>query len=262
MIRMLFLLATISCMQRSYAATVDTVSIYSEVMKRNIKAVVIEPSGGKGGEAYPVLYLLHGLGGNYSLWINKVPYLQQAADKYKCVIVCPDGGRATVYFDNPMDSSSRFESHFVQELMPYIEQHYPVSLDRRYRAITGISMGGFGAMLIASRHNDLFSVAGSMSGVLNLRPFTTGSALRQKIADSTCCSIDWEKLKNTRLIIDCGLQDYLLPVNRNIHKQLETKQIAHDYIEREGRHDWYYWKVAIDFQLFFIRKAWDEGLSN
>ncbi|MBZ5856547.1 alpha/beta hydrolase [Flavihumibacter profundi] len=253
----------------AHAATVDTINIFSAAMKRNIKAIVIQPSNTPERKAFPVFYLLHGFGGKYSLWINKVPQLQQLSDKYGCIIVCPDGGYTTLYFDNPLDSSSKFESHFIGELMPYIEKHYPTLNDRKFRAISGNSMGGFGAYYLASRHLDLFYAAGSMSGVLDLNPFSPNSPISKKVTDTTCCKVNWDKFTafniadslkpgQIRLIMDCGLDDYLLQVNRNVHKKLMDRRIAHDYIERPGRHEWDYWKNAVEFQLLFFRKAWDE----
>lgn len=269
--RNLVLSILLCCLQLVAAAgSVDTVRVYSHSMKKEIKAVIIQPIEKGKGISYPVLYLLHGFGGNSGLWITKVPELQQLADKYGCVIVCPDAGYTTLYFDNPLDSNSRFETHFISELMPFVESHYPVSRERKYRAISGLSMGGFGAFFLASRHMELFGAAGSMSGVLDLKPFSGNKLAVKQGIDSTCCSVNWDNFippkvsdstrhGQTRLIIDCGLDDYLLAVNRNVHKRLANQKIAHDYTERPGRHEWGYWKNAIEFQLLFFRKGWDEN---
>lgn len=257
---------------RASAGTVDTISIQQAGLKEPIKAVVIKPDHAGYNHKVPVLYLLHGFGGKYSLWLQKVPELMQLADEYDCLIVCPDGGYTTLYFDNPLDPKYRFETHFIQVLMPYIESHYPTLNDRRFRSVTGNSMGGFGGFFLASRHPDLFASAGSMSGVLDLNPFSSSSPLRQKTTDTTCCVVNWEALDKAthpadttvsalRLIMDCGQEDYLLQVNRNVHKKLSDLKIPHDYIERPGRHEWPYWKNAILYQLLFFRQSWDQAMA-
>src|SRR4051812_26329622 len=86
---LLFLLANAVVLN---AATVDTALTYSAAMKKNIKAVVVKPDGYIKDKKYPVIYLLHGHGGNYADWISKVPGIKALADQYNVLIVCPDGG--------------------------------------------------------------------------------------------------------------------------------------------------------------------------
>src|SRR4026207_2027803 len=88
-----------------YAASVDTISIYSAAMKKSSKCVVITPdSYKKNKNGYPVVYLLHGHSGDYSNWIKKVPAIKQYVDRYQLIIVCPDGHYSSWYFDSPVDS--------------------------------------------------------------------------------------------------------------------------------------------------------------
>ncbi|GAO43517.1 alpha/beta hydrolase [Flavihumibacter petaseus] len=245
------------------AAPVDTVRVYSHALNRNIPAVVIQPRAKAPDEGFPILYLLHGFGGNYALWINKVPQLQDLCDKYGCIIVCPDGGRTTLYFDNPFDTTYQFETHFIRELMPWVESHYPVRRDRQFRAISGLSMGGFGAFYLASRHADLFGAAGSMSGALNVDALAQYSTLGRK--DTTCCRIRWNAFatpEKVALAMECGTKDYLLAANRTAHQKLLDLGIPHDYTERPGKHEWEYWQNAIRFQLLFFRNYWDNAENN
>lgn len=263
----IFLLFSFS---QAWAGKIDTLSIYSSAMKKEMKAIVIKPLAPPPPQGYPVVYLLHGMGGTYNLWITKVPELQDAADRYGCMVVCPDGGKMTLYFDNPLDPGYRFESHFIKELIPYIDTHFPVSTDRRFRAVAGLSMGGFGAFFMAGKYPELFSSAGSMSGALNTDKIARAILARngENPADSSCCSINWENLRKHNLsdslsdqklalVMECGLDDYLLSANREVRKKLLDLHIAHEYSERPGRHDWNYWKNAIDYQLLFFRKRWD-----
>ncbi len=253
------------------AGKVDTLSLYSPAMKKDMKFIVVQPVTKAPEKGFPVLYLLHGMGGSYNLWITKVPELQAAADRYNCLIVCPDGGRTTLYFNNPLDSSYRFESHFIRELIPYIDKKYPTAKDRRFRAVAGLSMGGFGALFMASHYPELFAAAGSMSGALMVDPIAKSIIARagDKSVDTSCCQINWDKLKEFNagdttlketiaLTLECGTDDYLLMANRSANRRLTEMKIAHDYTERPGRHNWEYWQNAIDYQLLFFRKRWDK----
>src|ERR1043165_1385983 len=97
---LVFLFTCIECQ----AASVDTVSIYSNAMKKEFKCVVIKPDLGVEKPApLPVVYLLHGYDGWYSNWIIRVPQLMQYADQYRIMIVCPDGAKNSWYVDSPVD---------------------------------------------------------------------------------------------------------------------------------------------------------------
>ena len=102
-------------------AKVDTLAIYSKAMQKNINSVVITPDNGKVNERWPVVYLLHGYSGNYANWIKRVPALQQHANEYQLMIVCPDGGFSSWYFDRPVDKNIRYESHIIKEVIPVID---------------------------------------------------------------------------------------------------------------------------------------------
>ncbi len=123
------------------AATVDTVVTYSASMKKNIKAVMILPDGYSKTSAYPVVYLLHGHGGNYADWVTKVPAIKQLADQYQLLIVCPDGNVSSWYYDSPVDSAWRYETYVAAELVSYVDAHYASIKDRKGRAITGLEHG-------------------------------------------------------------------------------------------------------------------------
>lgn len=124
---LLFLLAFLTAQ-----AKVDTLAIQSPSMQKTLKASVVTPESyqKKKSGPYPVLYLLHGYGGNLSNWL-KVPQkdlLQTMADKYQLIIVTPDGGN-NWYYDSPTNKTSQYETFIMQELRQEVE--------RRYRAIPG-----------------------------------------------------------------------------------------------------------------------------
>lgn len=252
------------------AGTVDTLEIQSRYLKKATKVVVIQPSStGNKTSIYPVIYLLHGYGGNYATWAKTTPQLAKTADELKIIFVCPDGGKGSWYFDSPIDSSIRYESYITKELVPYIDANYPVKAEAKYRAITGLSMGGHGAMYLAIRHPDLFGAAGSTSGGVDFRPFPKNWDIKNVLGDFESNQERWydhtvmrqvEFLKNNQLaiIIDCGVDDFFMGVNRALHEKLLQLKINHDYIERPGAHTYTYWSENIDYQLLFFKKFFDK----
>lgn len=260
--RLIVILLTLLC-YNSFAGTVDTIQVYSQAMKKNIPCVVIRPARYKKLDHLPVVYLLHGYSGNYAQWITTAPQLKQAADAAGILIVCPDGGFSSWYFDSPLDSSFRYETFISRELVPYIDSHYKTNASRSFRAISGLSMGGHGALYLAIRHRDVFGLAGSTSGGVDIRPFPNNWDLKKRLGDTACCKNNWEqhtvineikKLQpgQLQLIFDCGLEDFFLPVNQALHQQLVQQKILHDYIERPGGHNHTYWHNSIDYHILFF----------
>lgn len=253
------------------AGTVDTLEIQSNYLKKVTKVVVIQPSSTSNKTTnYPVVYLLHGYGGNYAQWSKISPQLAKTADELKIIFVCPDGGKGSWYFDSPIDSSIRYESYITKELVPFIDAHYPVKAEAKYRAITGLSMGGHGAMYLAIRHSDLFGAAGSTSGGVDFRSFPKNWDIKNALGDFELNQERWydntvlrqvEFLKNNQLamIIDCGVDDFFMPVNRALHEKLLQLKINHDYIERPGAHTYTYWSGNIDYQILFFKKFFDKN---
>lgn len=258
------------------AATVDTVSIYSNAMHRDYKCVVIKPVMVQDETIpLPVVYLLHGFGGWYANWLISVPELKTYADQWQLMIVCPDGGYSSWYVDSPVDTSMRFETYISQEVPDYIDAHYPTIKNRKGRAITGLSMGGHGGLFLGFRHTNEFGACGSMSGGVDLRPFPKSWQLSMRIGDSTHYPDNWKnysvvtvldsyatklatetspKVDSLAIIIDCGTEDFFYQVNHTLHEKMVQLKVPHDYIERPGEHNWKYWSNAVKYQLLFFRE--------
>ncbi|MCE7063939.1 alpha/beta hydrolase family protein [Dyadobacter sp. CY326] len=247
----------------THAATVDTIQVYSNAMKKNLKAVIIRPDQYEAGKAFPVVYLLHGHSGNHADWISKVPGFQKAADLHNMIIVCPDGGYSSWYWDSPIDAKSQFETYVSKELVAHIDSKYKTIKDKSGRGITGLSMGGHGALYLAFKHQDVFGAAGSMSGGVDIRPFPNNWGMAENLGKYAEQPERWEK--NTvvnmlhlltpnalALIIDCGTDDFFFKVNENLHDQLVYRNIPHDYLVRPGAHNWAYWTNAVQYQLLFM----------
>lgn len=245
------------------AAVVDTVVTYSAVMKRNIKAAVIVPDNYKSQKALPVVYLLHGYSDNYSGWLTKAKGFEKAVDQYNMIIVCPDGGFSSWYWDSPIDPSYQYETYVSTELVKWVDDNYKTIKDRKARGITGLSMGGHGALYLALKHQDVFGTAGSMSGGVDIRPFPNNWDMTKRIGKYAEQPERWEKNtvinllhlltpNSLALIIDCGTEDFFYEVNEKLHEQLLYRNIPHDYLTRPGGHNWPYWYNAIQYQLLFM----------
>lgn len=247
------------------AATVDTIRTYSASMKKEIKAVVIKPDNQHAKSIFPVVYLLHGHGGDYSNWIKQVPELKAYADLYQILIVCPDGGSSSWYFDSLEDPASRYETYVINELVNFIDKKYSTVKNPKGRAITGLSMGGHGALYLAFKHSNIFGAAGSMSGGLDLRPFPNNWNIASHLGTYADHPDRWDNNsvinlthlltpKTLQLIIDCGTQDFFYGVNTAFHQRLIERNIPHDFISRPGVHNWDYWRNAVEYQLLFMSK--------
>ncbi len=250
-------------------AIVDTVITYSPSMKKEIKAVVIRPNSYNSIKELPVVYLLHGYSDNYAGWITKAPGFEKLADQFNMMIVCPDGGFGSWYWDSKIDTTFKYETYISNELVEWIDAKYKTIKDRKGRAITGLSMGGHGALYLAIRHQSVFGAAGSMSGGVDIRPFPHNWDMAKRLGEYSLQSEQWEKHtvinmlhlippKSLKLIIDCGTGDFFYEVNENLHRQLLYRNIPHDYIVRPGVHNWPYWQQAVKYQLLFMHEFFNE----
>tara|TARA_B110000285_G_scaffold120548_1_gene136327 strand:- start:1042 stop:1854 length:813 start_codon:yes stop_codon:yes gene_type:complete len=246
------------------AAQIDTLMVVSKSMNKSIPNIVIIPDNyTTQKEDFSVLYLLHGAYGNYTDWTTKVPHIQEYANTYNMIIVCPDGGDNSWYFDSPIDKKFNYETYISKELVSAVDEKYRTSKTRNSRAITGLSMGGHGALYIAFKHQDVWGAAGSMSGGLDIRDFPTSWDISKRLGNYDLYKENWEKntvinlvylLKedNLKLIFDCGIDDFFYDANKRFHQKLIKKNIPHSYVERPGNHDWDYWSNSIKYQLLFF----------
>ncbi|OYU55300.1 MAG: XynC protein [Chitinophagaceae bacterium BSSC1] len=267
MMRLIKIALFLFCMVSLAAnASVDTVQFYSNSLHKQVKFVVIQPRN-KSKVLIPAVYLLHGYGGNQRQWPQAAPQLQQKAEDLNMILVCPDGANSW-YFDSPIDSSIRYESFVIKDLIPYVDEHYLTIPDRKHRAITGLSMGGHGGLYLAIRNQNIFGAAGSICGGVDFRPFPNNWEIKKALGEYANNKSVWDAntvmelvdgLKNNslKLIFDCGVDDFFYPVNKALHEKLLKLKIDHDYIERPGAHNTAYWSNSIDFQLLLFKKYFD-----
>lgn len=237
------------------------------------KAIVAVPKTYAGTDTrYPVAYVLHGYSGNQEDWFKHTQgtnrALNQLADRFGMIIVLPDGKYNSWYMDSVADSPDaadyQWETMITKYLVPEIDKRYRTWADPAGRGITGLSMGGHGAMYLCARHPELFSVGCTMSGVMDLRPCEGKYQLDQRLGDYGNHPERWlehsviglaEKFAGRKvgILIDCGLQDSaFIGGNQALHRKLIELNVPHDYLERPGAHTWDYWLNALPYHLQFM----------
>lgn len=246
-----------------FASKVDTLLITSESMNKTIPNLLILPDSYNSEESFPVLYLLHGASGNYLDWTKKAPHILELVDTYNFIVVCPDGGHNSWYFDSPIDESMQYETYISKELIAAIDEKYTTRKTRKGRAISGLSMGGHGAFYLAFRHQEIFGAAGSTSGGLDIRPFPKNWDIAKRLGTYSENKNAWEENtvinlvyllsgSHVKLIFDCGVDDFFYDANNRMHEKLLERKIPHDYIERPGAHNNEYWSNSIKYQMLFF----------
>lgn len=251
------------------AAQVDTVSVPSKRMDQSIKTVVITPERYDKQHKYPVVYLLHGYGADYGAWVNNAPVIKELSDAYNLIIVCPDGGKGSWYWDSPEEEDMQYETFVSQELVEWVDANYATIADRKGRAITGLSMGGHGALYLGIKHADRFGAIGSTAGGVDIRPFPLNWDMEKRLGSYAEFPQRWEEHTvmnllslirpgQLKIIIDCGTGDFFYGVNQALHEKMSYLNIEHMYISQPGAHNWEYWRKSIPFQLLFMHNFFQQ----
>ena len=253
-------------------AQTDTILIKAPQLASDMKVCVTLPKqlvdNPESDVRYPVVYLLNGYSGGYADYPTRGGNIDSLATVYETIIVCPDG-RDSWYWDSPVDPAMQMESFFVNSLVPSIDALYPTIPTREKRAISGLSMGGQGAMYLAIRHPEIFGAVGSMSGGVDIRKFPNNWKMKNWLGTYEQNAPEWEKRAIVNLvdslepgklaiIFDCGVDDFFAQVNDDLHNRLVEKKIPHDYVSRPGKHNWPYWRNSLRFQMLFFKNFFDK----
>ncbi|MEZ5344806.1 MAG: alpha/beta hydrolase family protein [Pyrinomonadaceae bacterium] len=236
----------------------------SRVLKREMPYRIIFPADyeRKPEKRYPVIYLIHGLGGNYKNWTD-LTKLSENSQNYDFLIAMPDGGNGW-YSDSVTAQDDKYESYLINEFIPLIDKKFRTHGNRENRVIAGLSMGGYGAVKFGIKYPDAFKLVGSFSGAFD-------GPLRLKNSPDARVSInevfgddnDPARMANDifRLLreknetevgklpffyIDCGTEDRLIKTNRDFLALINEKKIAHEYRELPGVHNWEFWDSQIE----------------
>jgi enterochelin esterase-like enzyme len=238
---------------------IDTISYPSITVGNNRRAIIYTPPGYSKKTKYPVLYLLHGIGGDEKEWLNGGrPQLildnLYAAKKIQPMIVVMPNGRAMKddratgnFFDSvKVQAFATFEKDLLNDLIPFIEKNYPVLTDREHRAIAGLSMGGGQSLNFGLGNLDKFAWVGGFSSAPNL-----------KTPEQLVPNPEEAKPKLKLLWISCGDKDGLLRFSQRTHDYLVQNNIPHIYYIEPGGHDFKVWKNGLYMFSQFLFKPVD-----
>ena len=227
---------------------IDTITYSSKSVGNNRKMLVYTPPGYSARNTYPVLYLLHGIGGDEKEWFthgapNVILDNLYAEKKIVPMIVILPNGRAqandrasgNVYGTAP--AFAEFDKDLLGSIIPYVESNYPVKKDRLNRALAGLSMGGGQSLDFGLANLDTFAWVGGFSSAPNT------FAPEKLVPDPAVAK---QKLK--LLWVSCGDQDGLMNISKNFHTYLKEKGVPHIWHVDSGKHDWPVWKN--DLYLF------------
>ena len=261
-----------------------TDSLYSNILKASVKYNVYLPDGfNESGKTYPVVYLLHGLHGDYTDWAKRASAkaiadeLIGTGEAVEMVIIMPNAGGAdphTVwngYFNMP---GWNYEDFFFQELMPTAEQKYRAGGDKGHRAIMGLSMGGGGSTVYSQRHPELFSSCYAMSAWLDYEDgHVKGNDGEKDKLYYVCKSVHdhsaldfidnadektLEALRTVAWFIDCGDDDFLVELSFRLHMKMKAAKVKSELRIRNGVHNWEYWHGSLRLALPFASRNFEK----
>ncbi len=228
---------------------IDTVTYNSKTVGVKRKALIYTPPGFSKKKKYPVLYLLHGIGGDEKEWLNAKPQnifdnLYAGQSMEPMIVVMPNGramkdDRAVgnIFDSAKVQAFATFEKDLLNDLIPFVERAYPVLKDRKHRAIAGLSMGGGQSLNFGLRNSDRFAWVGGFSSAPNTR------APEELIPKPAMM-----KDKFDLLWLSCGIDDNLMFVTKRVHDYLQENDIAHIFYAEPGIHDFKLW--ANDLYMF------------
>ncbi|MEO5897510.1 MAG: alpha/beta hydrolase family protein [Vicinamibacterales bacterium] len=235
-------------------------SVRSAALGREMKYRVLLPSGyDTSPKRYPVLYLLHGLGGDYTDWTMRTN-LAEYSRSFPLIIVMPDGENS--WYTNTLDGTSKFEDYMTTDLQADVVRKYRTVNSRYGRSIAGLSMGGYGALKLALKRPAQFAVVGAFSGAFSITQdlgtklnatdaaqvmtiFGAPESEARKDNDVFLLAAAVKPAGAPYVYVDCGTADGLLPTNREVARAVHKAGLAYEYHEVAGAHTWDYWDRRI-----------------
>ena len=288
--RIVFLLAALIISLTACAQSrIDCNALNSRILKSTVHYCVYLPAGYDAGAAthpaktYPVLYFLHGLGDNERTLFNSGGWtllddLRQQHKIGEFLIAAPEAGQT--FYINSADGSVRYSDFFLQEFIPLIEAKYRVGKGRRNRAISGISMGGYGALRFAFSHPEMFSSVSAQSAALITESpqeldtaARSGAPLGKLLAKVFGSPIDVQQwklnspfvlaqknaaaLRRQTIYFNCGQDDnYGFEKGAAaLHAQLDKDGIKHEYHPYPGDHSLTYFLTHFPEVMDFHSRA-------
>lgn len=269
------------------ARLLESLRMNSYLLNQSVKySIYLPPDYYISNRRYPVVYLLHGYGDNETGWIQYGEADRIVDEKIKTgelppmIIVMPDGG--TSWYVNDYQNKVRYEDMFVQEMIPHIDSTFRTRPKREFRAVSGLSMGGLGALVLAMHHPDLFGSCAALSAsartdeMFAAMPDDRYNQLFAQVFSGPVkgderLTVTWKRnspitlarsapsgeLAKVRWYIDCGDDDALSAGNSMLHITLLDRKIAHEYRVRDGAHTWAYWRTGLPDALKFIAASFE-----
>jgi S-formylglutathione hydrolase FrmB len=260
-------------------SVMESLSVKSKILGHDIKYSVYLPSDyNSSNRSYPVLYLLHGYSDNETSWIQfgevnlTADRLIKNGEASSMIIVMPDAG--LTWYINSYNDSVRYEDAFFSEFIPTIEKTYRIRAKKEFRAIGGLSMGGYGSMLYALKHPDMFVACLPFSAAIRndslmikrlklgesnsivcygkLKGYNLPETWKKNSILDLADSLPLSQLNSVKYYIDCGDKDNLLFGNSLLHMVLMYRDVPHEFRVRGGRHEWTYWRQSIEDGLKFV----------
>lgn len=261
----------------------DNLSMSSKILDGERKyAIYLPPDYQTSERSYPVLYLLHGSGDDQTGWVQFGEVLHiadkeiNAGNATPMIIVMPDANTGTRGYTNRPDIKWLYEDFFFQEFIPFIEKTYRIKPEKRYRAISGLSMGGEGTFVYALHHPEMFSSACPLSAATgpNSLEDLKNWAGRRGMKDvnekdleayfnnysviNLINKMPADQKKSVRWFIDCGDDDFLFEGNSLVHIAMRKAEIPHEFRIRDGAHNWTYWRASLPEVLKFVSDAFHQ----
>jgi enterochelin esterase-like enzyme len=271
-----------SLVEAQTGKVMDNLSMKSKILNMDRKfALYLPPDYETSQRSYPVLYLLHGGGDDQTGWVQFGEVLNITDKAIKeglatpMIIVMPDANTGKRGYENDVTNKWRYEDFFFQELMPYVEKTYRIKTDKRYRAVSGLSMGGGGTFTYALHHPELFSAACPLSaatGPLTMEEAKTRLSRDNQGLSDTAIAAYYKRQsvislinnvpdslkKAVRWYIDIGDDDFLYEGNDLVHIAMRKKEIPHEFRVRDGAHNWTYWRASLVDVLEFVSKSFHQ----
>ena len=254
-----FAVALLLCiMAAGQTSAQELIVIESKNLKCNDSLLVFTPENVN--EQTPTLFLLHGWSGCYKDWSNKHD-IQEISNRTNFRIICPDGFYNGWYLNNTDPEKMQWRTFFWSELFPMMKEKFNLVPERTF--ITGLSMGGHGAMNLFLDNPDVFKSAGSMSGVLDLEltplkknqiPEVIGDKIERLAQESAINRVHKLEGKNKPFIISCGYDDFYVRCTDLFSEKCRYMGIPHFVLLTPGKHSWPYWGFALEQHIAFFQK--------
>ncbi len=259
----------------------EDLSMSSNILGYDVSyAIYLPPGYEQSTQRYPVVYLLHGYSDDETAWIQ-FGQIRETADRAianrdipPMIIVMPDA--KVTWYVNDKAGKVRYEDMAFKEFIPFIDASYRTRAEKAFRAVAGLSMGGYGSLVWSLHHPDMFTACAA---------YSSGSFTDQEIIDmpekqyfgwfkdiygvgknddrisdyykenspvDMMATLPKEQIEKVRFYMDCGDDDFLYKGNSALHTVMRDREIYHEYRVKNGAHNWAYWRTNIIDGLIFI----------